>query len=217
MQAFCISLGLSKSSQIKLQELPIKIIIKPNLTNYFYHTSFMQGLTNDYEALSEFLLEIKVKFFQNYLNEFIIWDKVTKKINKPILEKFNDKFSALILPYENSNFLNYFSIKLSKILINENYLLNKKFDLSKNKELLNLEKKNLYSNLINYYYKASLGLINPHTTLGFLKYNFENSEQTAYLNKYFNNMDIIHDGIYLSTLNDFCMTSSFNRIKLLSL
>ena len=218
MEPFCLSLGISNSCQVKLQKFSSELEIQPNITDYFYHTTFMQGLTNHYKELSRFLLEIKVKFFEKYLNELILWDRFTKKINKTYVEKYDDDLSALILPYGNSNFLNYFSLELNKILMKKNFLLNRKVDIFKYKNLIKTSEINKYQNIIDYDYKSRMGLINPHTTLGFIKNNYKEEEiSKLFNNNYIEKLDIKHDGIYLSPLNNFCMTSSINRITLLTL
>lgn len=216
MQDFCISLGLSLESQKKLNNYIFNIQNKPNITDFFYHTTLFQGFTHSYELLHQFIFEFKEDLLGIYFNELMIWEKFIKKNEKVLVERFNNNLDVIILNYRNSSLLNCISKNLFNILTRENLLINLKDDKFQN-ILLNNSQIYKFNYIFEYYYKSKIGLNKPHTTLGYAVKDSLDKKIIQEINKKINDeINFAHDGIYLSKLNELCMTSNLGKIQILS-
>ncbi len=211
MFVFCLSLGLSEDSQRALKPITDGLYKTAEGCEAFLHTSVFQGVSQSMEGLLGWFLsgesvinQIKTK------NALSLWDKCYKGIEGVYIEGCDSNLSAICLSYKYANFLSYLSISLGEELELNQLLLS--FSDINTLYLEGSENKPLnIINALDYQYKAKVGLVRPHTTLGFSKNPFEDQKKFEQELRLSYQSNLYHDGIYLTCLDELCMTPTANR------
>jgi len=215
MIPFCISMALNTESEIYLRKLYENFTIKIDSYDCFYHTTLLQGVTDSLEKLIYYIensdnILRKSKTIRN-INKWDLYSKGPLSIKQDF---YNKEYSVIMLNYSNSLILNIISLSLIKDLKENGYICNLPISTFTKHKGASKDKFN-YS--INHYKKIFSFEYCAHTTLGFYKLNKNLSSEIK--NKFINipYNKITHEGIYISTLNDFCMTPYKNRKLLINL
>ncbi len=217
MITFCISLGLTEEGHENLKFFIDRLDLTFLDRNAFLHTSLFQGVANSLDEITNWSNhdECFIKK-DNILNAISSWDHRAKSLSRISISKFNHNLSAVCMDYSYSCFLIFLASKISRELSS--------LKIIKSHEDIFVESINLYQKnsthfnyALDYQYKAYTGNVIPHTTLGFSK---NPSEIIDTFNSYLNQVfppKILHGGIYLTLLDEFCMTPTLDRFQVAKL
>ncbi len=213
---FCISLSLSNQSLEEIKPITNLLeLIAPN-KGCFLHTTLFQGSTYSYkEILSWFNKGKSYLCEKSTISSLYNWDRYVKSFGKTNIDNYDRRYSAITLNYLNSDFLAYVSSEIESEL-SEHKLINRLSDHEAG--IYQLEKnKPSFRYAMNYQYKAKARNVKAHTTLG-LDSNLQSKK--VLIDKFLNELkenSILHEGLYVSPLNEYCMPSNNESLKLCSL
>lgn len=208
-------MSLSEQTCLYLEKNLHFLDISPSDRGCFYHTSILQGIAYSKDDIKSWLLSGESMLnSKSIIKDIAIWDKFIKGIDKSYIVDFTQEYSAICLSYSLSNYINSLSKSLAKEFKSNDLI----FDMSKLVESL---KNDSSSDCIppgvkyalDYQYQATAGLVKPHTTLGFgkdidhIKIKFDQISRELLLKQ------IKHESIFLTFLDEFCMTPFVNRLK----
>ena len=218
MFPFCISMSLSVDSCLSLDKLG-GFDLTASDRGCFLHTTILQGVSSSDDLIKGWLSSGNSLITRkNFLNEIYLWDKFVKGNMNSYIVDFNSEYFAICLAYSFSNYITY----ISKNLVNEFSINNLMYDINKTDKLLQAfsESRSDYTKIryaLDFQYQSFSGLVKPHTTLGFYKKeNFQN-DKIDRISEQVNNILIKHNSIYLTTIDEYCMTPIVDRVKIINI
>ena len=209
---FCISLGIEKENNDSLYRICNDLNISAYKVNCFLHTTLFQGATVSRGKIIKWAQSGKSAIRDiATLRSLKIWDKRIKDIGSLYTGRFDNRLQAICLEHRNSNYIRCLSQKILE-------------DLKEECLIVDINDLNLHSNLnfntkyaIDYQYSAQAGNIVPHTTLGFIDSSeLTRSKKDALLDS-LQRININHSAIYITSLNEYCMTPLVGRHKVIDL
>ncbi len=206
MDIFNICLGIDKASNISLYEISNNLDLYAEKKGCFLHTSIFQGITHSKSELISWAKSSESLFTKiSTVNLIKLWDQKVKRAGDVYHVNYNVDLTALCLEYKQSIYIRH----VATLICN---------NLKKNGLIIGIREyppeKFVNSNIsyaLNYQYRAGFGTIRPHTTLGFCKDFMLSSKTLKSISLKLNDLFIKHSGIYITTMNEYCMTHLLNR------
>ena len=219
--SFCISLKLNSSCSEYLSELTSNLeLIQPQNYNCFYHTTILQFASFDSfeEICNQISNKCTTKFYRNLINDLDNYTSLIEPTNNFAESIYSPNLLAIMLRYEDSPWLNYYSKSLAFAF--QPYTINPLTDLDLLSPLI-YDTSNYSMPLVHtaVFPLRSMHLgINPHTTLGFTTHENNGDYLRRLSSIYESNTpkrhEIGYSGVYFSRLNEYCMTDSLYSISI---
>lgn len=196
MECFCLCLQVCTSSEAKIKQLGIDLPLRPDTFNCVPHTTLLQGVVTSFQALQESLSSSSARSALNPLHPLLQhWDQDLQQSDQLVEQNFDMKHRVTMLAYRHGHLLRSISIQLLE-LVRLTELICGRPTSPVPKPL-----STAYRYCFDYQYKAALGLISPHTTIGFSPFS---ASVALTAPKYL--PEVRHSGLVLASLNEFCMT-----------
>ena len=212
MECFCISLRLDVDSHSSLEPLTSSLRENAHRRCSFLHTTILQGVTPSLQSLYELLLSSDIFLQHSSLkNQLLRWDRLSKRCNPLYREPYDAKWDAIILPYRHSNLLRKIASQLTELIQRAGLLV---YLEEVDHCLLPAMLPANFRYAFDFPFNAQFGIISPHTTLGFCHPEDKCLETVSDLwsREDWESLQINHEAVYLTNLDEFCMTPSLNRL-----